>query len=129
MRAGITNVPFDTSSRGPCVCCPGGVACLVSISAAFHMASSSSDSAGAASGAGGSGAGAASVPPSAHPHLVHRIASCEEWDAALRCGFFKGAAIDVKDNFIHFSTSVQVKLTAQRYFAGREDLMLLTIRA
>ena len=42
-------------------------------------------------------------------------------------GAFKGAAIDFRDGFIHFSTAAQVQETARLHFAGRGDLMLFAV--
>jgi uncharacterized protein (DUF952 family) len=40
---------------------------------------------------------------------------------------FHGAAIDLADGYIHFSTAAQVAETAAKHFAGRRDLVLAAI--
>ena len=51
--------------------------------------------------------------------------SAEEWLAAKQCGAYKGNALDSGDGFMHLSTAPQVSTTLGRFFAGREDLVLL----
>ena len=40
---------------------------------------------------------------------------------------FKGAAIDLSDGFIHFSTADQATETAARHFAGQDGLLLVAV--
>ena len=56
---------------------------------------------------------------------------CEEaaWRAAERAGVFRGAPVDLKDGFIHFSTAAQVAETAARHFAGIDGLVLVAVDA
>ncbi len=61
------------------------------------------------------------------PEYVYKIATFEEWDAALESGTYEGAPIDHADGFIHFSTAEQLRETAAKHFAGREDLMLVKV--
>jgi uncharacterized protein (DUF952 family) len=42
---------------------------------------------------------------------------------------FRGADIDARDGFIHFSSAAQVRETAARHFAGIPDLMLVAVNA
>ena len=42
-------------------------------------------------------------------------------------GLFKGAPIDLKDGYIHFSTAEQVRETAAKHFAGQSDLLLVSV--
>lgn len=67
--------------------------------------------------------------PTAGPTLRHalKIVSAEEWRQTVRDGVFRGAPVDHADGFIHLSTVDQVEETAAKHFAGRDDLMLLTI--
>ena len=57
--------------------------------------------------------------------LFH-IAESTDWNAALKQGTYKPAGFD-KDGFIHFSTREQVSATAERYYSGRRDLLLLEV--
>ena len=61
------------------------------------------------------------------PEFVYKIATFEEWDTALESGTYEGAGIDHADGFIHFSTVEQLRETAAKHFAGRDDLMLVKV--
>ncbi|MHB8529812.1 MAG: DUF952 domain-containing protein [Caulobacteraceae bacterium] len=61
--------------------------------------------------------------------LIYKIVSASEWNAAMAVGRFEGSAVDRADGFIHFSASDQVQESAARHFAGRRDLLLLTVVA
>lgn len=61
------------------------------------------------------------------PAIVYKIVSFEEWDLALEQGTFKGAEIDLSDGYIHFSTEAQVRETAAKHFANRDDLLLVKV--
>ena len=60
---------------------------------------------------------------------IFKILSRREWEQALARGRFEGSAVDLADGFIHFSAADQWAETARRHFAGRKDLMLLTVDA
>lgn len=59
--------------------------------------------------------------------IIYKIAPETLWREAEKSGRFTGAAIDVADGFIHFSTAGQVRETAARHFAGQSDLLLIAI--
>lgn len=59
--------------------------------------------------------------------IIYKIAPEALWREAEKNGRFTGAAIDVADGFIHFSTAGQVRETAARHFAGQSDLLLIAI--
>ena len=59
--------------------------------------------------------------------IVYKICRADEWRDAERAGAFRGAAIDLSDGYIHFSTGEQVAETAARHFAGKGDLMLVAV--
>lgn len=61
--------------------------------------------------------------------LVYKIISEQEWKTAGDAGEFLGAEIDLQDGYIHLSTAAQVRETVARHFAGRSELLLLTISA
>jgi uncharacterized protein (DUF952 family) len=61
--------------------------------------------------------------------LIYKIASLEEWREALAAGRFDGAAVDLMDGYIHFSTAGQTRETAAKHFAGREHLVLAALDA
>lgn len=60
---------------------------------------------------------------------IYKIVPRELWQAAQAEGVFRGAANDLKDGFIHFSTAGQVRETARRHFAGTDDLLLVGVDA
>lgn len=57
--------------------------------------------------------------------LVYKIVNADAWAKALEGGIFKGAAIDLKDGYIHFSAAGQAEETARLHFAGVTDLLLV----
>ncbi len=61
--------------------------------------------------------------------LIYKIAPDILWREAEAAGTFGGAPVDLADGFIHFSTAGQVRETAARHFAGRRDLLLITVDA
>jgi uncharacterized protein (DUF952 family) len=61
--------------------------------------------------------------------LIYKIISTPEWRAAEANGVFHGAAIDLADGYIHFSTAEQAAETAAKHFAGQSDLLLVAIDA
>jgi uncharacterized protein (DUF952 family) len=58
---------------------------------------------------------------------IYKICPASLWRAALVEGVFRGAPIDLKDGFIHFSAADQVAETAARHFTGQADLLLLYV--
>ena len=60
---------------------------------------------------------------------VYKIVSREAWQAALAQRRFSGSPVDHQDGFIHLSTAAQAQETAQRHFAGQEDLVVLEVEA
>jgi uncharacterized protein (DUF952 family) len=61
--------------------------------------------------------------------VIYKICPAALWHAAERDGVFAGAAVDLADGFIHFSSAAQVAETAARHFAGQSDLLLVRVRA
>jgi len=55
-------------------------------------------------------------------HLLHLIAATD-WDQARA----RGALADGPDGFVHLSTAAQVTRPADRLFAGRTDVLLLSV--
>jgi uncharacterized protein (DUF952 family) len=60
---------------------------------------------------------------------VYKIVPDALWQQARQTGVFEGAAIDLTDGFIHFSTATQAKETAARHFAGQTGLLLVAVDA
>ena len=63
-----------------------------------------------------------------HP-LIYKIVDRAAWSAAVEQGQFEGAAIDLADGYIHFSTSKQAPETAAKHFNGVDDLLLVAVRS
>jgi uncharacterized protein (DUF952 family) len=61
--------------------------------------------------------------------LIFKILTGAQWRQAQAEGLFRGAPIDLKDGYIHFSTAEQVQGTADRHFAGENDLLLAAVEA
>lgn len=61
--------------------------------------------------------------------LIYKIATGDEWRAALASGRYEGAPVDLADGFIHFSTAEQARETAAKHFAGRDGLVLVALDA
>ncbi|MDO9338426.1 MAG: DUF952 domain-containing protein [Caulobacter sp.] len=60
---------------------------------------------------------------------IYKLVSRAEWDAAKAAGSFLGAAIDLADGYIHFSTGAQAVETARKYFAGLDDILIVGFEA
>jgi uncharacterized protein (DUF952 family) len=60
---------------------------------------------------------------------IYKICSASAWREAERRGVFLGSADDLRDGFIHFSTSPQVAETARKHFSGQAGLFLIAVDA
>ncbi|MCE3290678.1 MAG: dihydroorotate dehydrogenase [Caulobacter sp.] len=60
---------------------------------------------------------------------IYKLVSRGEWEAARAAGAFRGAAVDLADGYIHFSTGVQAVETARKYFAGLADILIVGFEA
>jgi uncharacterized protein (DUF952 family) len=58
---------------------------------------------------------------------VYKIAGRDEWAATERTGVYPGSPADLRDDFVHLSTGEQVRETAAKHFATRDDLVLLDV--
>ncbi|HEY5216232.1 MAG TPA: DUF952 domain-containing protein [Pseudolabrys sp.] len=61
--------------------------------------------------------------------IIYKICPASLWREATRAGLFRGSEVDLRDGFIHFSTSEQAAETAAKHFAGQRDLLLLHVDA
>jgi uncharacterized protein (DUF952 family) len=59
--------------------------------------------------------------------LIYKICPVLLWREAEAAGRFAGAAIDLTDGYIHFSTGEQVRETAAKHFAGQQGLLLIAV--
>ncbi len=60
-------------------------------------------------------------------HLIYKICSAAEWHAAVAASAYRGSRDDLRDGFIHFSTSAQIPGTLRRHFAGQRDLVIIAV--
>jgi len=60
---------------------------------------------------------------------IYKICSASAWREAERLGVYRGSADDLRDGFIHFSTSSQVAETARKHFFGQTALFLVEVEA
>lgn len=59
--------------------------------------------------------------------IVYKIVPYTLWNETRETGVFQGAAVDLADGFIHFSTALQLRETAARHFAGQDGLVLVAV--
>jgi uncharacterized protein (DUF952 family) len=59
--------------------------------------------------------------------LIFKVISSDQWSLAKEEGEFLGAAIDLVDGYIHFSTAGQLRETVEKHFAGASNLLLLGV--
>lgn len=60
---------------------------------------------------------------------IYKILCQEAWEAAVAAGRFDGAAIDLQDGYIHFSTAAQAQETAAKHFRGQAGLVVAAFDA
>lgn len=59
--------------------------------------------------------------------IIYKIVPRDLWQKAEADGIFRGAPIDLKDGYIHFSTAAQACETARLHFAGIDGLVLVAV--
>jgi uncharacterized protein (DUF952 family) len=64
-----------------------------------------------------------------HGAVAYRLVSAAEWADAQAAGSYAGSALDLKDGYMHLSPPGEVRGTLDKYFAGRQDMVLLKIGA
>lgn len=62
-------------------------------------------------------------------NLIYKICSHSEWQTALKNRTYEGSNDDMRDGFIHFSTSAQLAGTLKKHFSGKKNLVLVTVDA
>jgi len=60
---------------------------------------------------------------------IYKVAGEAEWAKAVDAGCYRGSPDDRRDGYIHFSTAAQLPGTLARYFAGRDDLVLVAFES
>ena len=58
--------------------------------------------------------------------MIYRITDAKDWAAAQASGYFASADLTT-EGFIHCCTAQQIAAVANRYYQGREGLLLLEI--
>ena len=58
--------------------------------------------------------------------MIYRIAETRDWEAAQTSGYFERTDLTT-EGFIHCCTAQQIGAVANRYYHGREALLLLEI--
>ncbi|HEX8661310.1 MAG TPA: DUF952 domain-containing protein [Brevundimonas sp.] len=59
--------------------------------------------------------------------VAYKLVYRAEWAAARAGGAYAGSVVDLLDGYIHLSGPDQLAETARRHYAGRADLMLVTV--
>lgn len=57
---------------------------------------------------------------------IYHITTQADWDTATKAGFYTASSLET-EGFIHCSKAEQVQGVLQRYFAGKQNLVKLTI--
>lgn len=61
------------------------------------------------------------------PDVAFKILNRADWRAAVAEGRYDGSAVDLADGYIHLSAADQLAVTAAKYYAGQDDLMLIEV--
>ena len=59
---------------------------------------------------------------------VFKVCEEEDWETTKNNEFFVGSKNDLRDGFIHFSTSEQLEETLEKYFKSKSPLYLLEVK-
>lgn len=62
-----------------------------------------------------------------HPEEAFKIVDAGEWAAAEATRSYAGSEVDLADGYIHLSSADQLAETVRKHYAGRENLLLLTV--
>lgn len=62
-----------------------------------------------------------------HTSPIFHMCRADEWRAAQDSGAYPGSSQDQADGFIHFSTAIQLRVSAAKHRAGQTGLVLLTV--
>jgi uncharacterized protein (DUF952 family) len=61
------------------------------------------------------------------PLIAYKILTADQMAALEADGRFDGAPVDLADGYIHLSTAEQLTETADRHFAGQDDLHVAAV--
>ena len=59
--------------------------------------------------------------------FVFKVIEKEEWVKAKEEGIYNGSANDLNDGYIHFSEEEQIRETLKKYYANKDNLILLKV--
>ena len=59
--------------------------------------------------------------------VVYKVCDRAAWQEALAARSYAGSADDLRDGFIHLSLAHQLEATLCKYFAGRTDLLVISL--
>jgi uncharacterized protein (DUF952 family) len=62
------------------------------------------------------------------PEFIYKIFRPHEWESLQAARIFAGSADDLRDGFIHFSTSEQLAGTLAKYYTDGADIVLAEVR-
>ncbi len=65
-------------------------------------------------------------PPTTFGPFIYHLLAQVDWDRARAAGTYAPASL-IAEGFIHCSTLAQLAAVAERYFAGRGDILILRI--
>ncbi|MBJ7485178.1 DUF952 domain-containing protein [Brevundimonas sp.] len=58
---------------------------------------------------------------------AYKIIGADEWSGIVAAGAYAGSEVDHADGYIHLSTEDQFAETAGKHYAGRADLLCLSV--
>jgi uncharacterized protein (DUF952 family) len=58
---------------------------------------------------------------------IYHLADAAAWPGAMAAGQYHGTAFDRQDGFIHFSSAAEVRASAAKHRAGRDDVVLVAV--
>lgn len=59
--------------------------------------------------------------------FAYKILTKDQYDQLKADGVFQGAPVDLQDGYIHMSTREQAAETADKHFAGQDNLVMLMV--
>eukprot|EP00516_Mucochytrium_quahogii_P010137 CAMPEP_0203766908 /NCGR_PEP_ID=MMETSP0099_2-20121227/693_1 /ASSEMBLY_ACC=CAM_ASM_000209 /TAXON_ID=96639 /ORGANISM=" , Strain NY0313808BC1" /LENGTH=101 /DNA_ID=CAMNT_0050663339 /DNA_START=211 /DNA_END=513 /DNA_ORIENTATION=- len=59
--------------------------------------------------------------------VMYKICPAKDWEEAKNKGEYCGSGVDHDDGFIHFSTKETLVVTAEKFFAGKEGLVIVSV--
>lgn len=66
--------------------------------------------------------------PMHNPDFVYKVATRAIYRVFSKSGAFPGMPIDINDGYVHLSTAEQLAETLRLHFAGRDDLVVFSVR-